>query len=258
MPGTMSASTRTDARGAERARKAAQDQREARLRRVVAWGGGLLIVLLLAAILAAVVSSMSVDDEAPQATGAIVAPASTTADGGVPIGPADAPVTVTVFFDYMCPFCGRFETANATDLDRLVDSGEARVELRPLSFLDPQSQGSEFSTRAANALATVADGAPEQAWAFHRGLFEEQPEEGTSGLGDDVIARIARDTGVPDEVAERFGERTFTGWVAQGTERAFASGVTGTPTVLIDGEVFGGDLYTAGPLAEAVRNAADR
>ena len=252
----MSASARTDARGAERARQEAQ-RKDAGRRRAVAWGGGVLIVVLLVAIAAAVVSARGGGQE-PQAAGAVVVPANATAEGAIALGQVDAPVTVTVFFDYLCPFCGRFEAANGAELEGLTRSGVARVELRPMSFLDPQSQGTEYSTRAENALATVADGSPERLEAFHRGLFDEQPAEGTAGLDDQRITEIARTAGVAEAVAERFAARSFDRWVAQGTERAFASGIDGTPTVLVDGEVFGGDLYAAGPLTEAVRAAADR
>lgn len=76
------------------------------------------------------------------------------------MGKADAPVTVEIYFDYMCPACGAFEAANGDELDRLLEAGVVRVELRPLSFLDDQSNGTAYSTRAANAIATVADAAP--------------------------------------------------------------------------------------------------
>lgn len=250
----MSTSTSHRTRAAE-ARRAAAD-REARLRRLVAWGGGLVVVGLIAAIVLAVVSARGGGEDALDAPGEVVVPAGATADGAIPVGQADAPVTVTVYFDYLCPFCGRFEAANGSQLARLVDDGTARLELRPLSFLDGQSDGSAYSSRTANALATVADGAPEQVLAFHEGLFEQQPEEGTAGLTDEQLAEVARDAGVPDAVVARFGDRTHAGWVADVTERAFDAGITGTPAVLLDGAEFDGDLYTAGPLTDAVDAAA--
>lgn len=225
----------------------------------MAWGGGLLVLVLLAAIAVAVAMAAGGGGEVePRAAGPVVVPAHATADGVVPVGREDAPVTVTVFFDYMCPFCGRFEAANSAGMTRLVDGGQVRVELRPMAFLDPQSEGSEYSTRAANALATVADGAPDKVWEFHRALFEQQPEEGTAGLADDRIVEIAREAGVPAAVADRFAGREFDGWVAQATQGAFDAGVQGTPTVLIDGEQFPGDLYASGALADAVEAASGR
>ena len=251
----MTTTARPRARAAELARRQAAG-REARRRRLVMWTGALVVVGLLAAI-AVAVASASRGDGTAVATGEVTAPAHATADGVVGVGRDDAPVTVSVFFDYLCPFCGRFEAANGAELERLVDSGRARVELHPLAFLDAQSDGTSYSSRTANALATVADGAPDRVLAFHQGLFRQQPEEGTRGLTDQQIADIARDADVPDAVVDRFGDRTFVPWIADVTERAFASGISGTPTVLVDGSAFtSGDLYTAGPLTEAVEAAA--
>lgn len=250
----MTTTSRTRTRAEEQARQQAARQ-EAERRRKVLRAGGIVVAALVVAIVAAVVMSLSGGEDAAPA-GEVVVPAGATADGRIAVGQADAPVSVTVFFDYMCPFCGRFEAANSAELDRLVSTGQARLDLRPMSFLDRQSEGARFSTRAANAVATVADGAPDQVWAFHRALFAKQPEEGTTGPSDAELAEIARDAGVPADVVARFEDGEFTGWVADVTQKAFDSGVTGTPTVMIDGHPFTGDLYTDGPLAGAVAAAA--
>ncbi|GAT69858.1 DSBA oxidoreductase [Planomonospora sphaerica] len=160
-----------------------------------------------------------------------------------------------VYLDYMCPFCGRFEQANSTELDRLVAGGTVRLELYPLAFLDRMSSGSQYSTRTANAIATVADRAPGALPAFNTALFAHQPAEGSSGLSDDEIAALARNAGVPQDVADAFTDRLFQPWVETSTAAVFKTGIEGTPTVKINGELFTGDLYTAGPLTAAVTAA---
>ena len=40
------------------------------------------------------------------------------------------------------------------------------------------------------------------------------------------------------------------------TQKAFDSGIQGTPTIKIDGEVFTGDVYSVGPLTQAIESAA--
>jgi protein-disulfide isomerase len=228
-------------------------RREATRRRLIMLVGGLVILLLVGAIGWAVWSAA--EDDGGGGGGEVVVPANTT-DGSIPVGQQDAPVTVAIYFDYMCPACGQFEQANGDELDRMIEAGEIKVELRPISFLDRTSSGTEYSTRSANAIATVADGSLDDVWAFHRALYAEQPQEGSTGLSDDQIAQIAEDAGVPADVAARFEDGTHEGWVANVTEEAFDSGVEGTPTVLIDGEEFEGDLYTPGALTQAVEAAA--
>ncbi len=238
----------------------AQEQaarKEAKRRRLLTALGGLVIAGLVAAIVVAVVQATSGEDSPSSASGEVVQPANAV-EWSIPVGDDSAPVTVAIYYDYMCPACGAFEQANGDELDGMLEEGTANVELRPISFLDPQSRGTEYSTRTGNAIATVADGAPEQVWAFHRALYEAQPEEGTEGLNDEEIAEIATDAGVPTAVVERFTEDTYEGWIAAATEAAFDSGVEGTPTVLVDDEVFEGDVYTPGPLTEAIETAAGR
>ena len=230
-----------------------------RNRRIVTALGVVLILGLLAAIAVVVVRASGGGDETPPAaTGAVVPPSNIEPSGGFLVGAADAPVHLAVYYDYMCPACGAFEQANADELDRLIDAGTVRVELRPISFLDEQSQGTQYSTRAASAFAAVVDGHPDAAWAFHGALYENQPSEGSKGLTDDQIAGIAREAGVPADVVDTFADRAFEPWVVSVTNQAFDDGLQGTPTILIDGQPFQGDPYSTGPLTDAIETAASR
>lgn len=248
----MGKQARDRARALRGAQAAIQAQRSRR-RRVWLLGGALILVLL-GSIGFAVARAATRPGTA--ATGAVVRPAGATEDGALVIGDAGAPVRLAVFVDYLCPFCGRFEHANGAELARLVQDKTVRLELHPLAFLDRMSRGSEYSTRTANAVATVADRAPDRLLAVNQALFDRQPAEGTAGLTDDEIATLAREAGVPAEVVQQFRDRRFRPWVTAATGAAFSGGITGTPTVRIDGEPFTGDLYTVGPLTRAITAAA--
>lgn len=249
----MSKEARTKARELRLAQVAA-----ARRRRNRVWlAGGVVIVGLLVAIIAVVANTASNGDSSPNsASGQLVTPANLTDTGAIPIGPATAPVTLEIYLDYMCPACGKFEQANSGEIDRLIKAGTVKVQLRPISFLDRTSKGSKYSTRAANAMATVADRAPGSVWAFNTELFNQQPEEGTRGLSDDQIAELARKAGVSRDVADTFTKRTFERWVGNSTDAAFKSGIQGTPTIKINGTEFEGDVYASGPLTQAIEAAA--
>ncbi len=253
----MSKQARTRSRELRQAREQAR-RRKKRLR-LIAGAGGFVIVGLVIAIVVVVVSAAT-RGGSPRAGGAspgatVAAPAHATKDGAITVGQPGAPVTLTVYLDYMCPYCGRFERANGGEIIRLVQSGKVKVELHPLSFLDRQSGDAKYSTRAANAMATVADRAPDAVLAFNKALYEQQPAEGSTGLTDDQIASVATGAGVAQEVVNGFAGRTFEGWVAASTDAAFKSGITGTPTVKINGTAYTGDLYTVGPLTRAIEAA---
>lgn len=274
-----------------------EQERKAKRNRLLAIGGLVAAIAVLAAVVVVIVRQGAERAEAygtvQYGAGAegLVVPAldevegpSTAVDGAIPVSAAGVGeaaadgTTVTVYFDFMCPYCGQFDAANGAELEKLAAQEGVTVEYRPISFLDGTSQGTFYSTRAANALAVVAQEDPENMVAFMTALYANQPEEGSSGLSDTEIAEIATEAGVPAEVTEQFTAtvdgtyevatddgteeregtwRTFSPWVAAATQQADTDlGGVSTPSVLIDGEKFEGDLYNPGPLTDAVLAAA--
>ena len=247
------------ARAALRQQQQAQAAADKRARTAirVAWISGLaVIVVMIGVITWAVVSSRGTNTGVVGADG-LTAPATATESGAVAIGDAGAKVTLSVYADFMCPYCGEFERANGDDITAAVDAGTTKLEIHPMAFLDQQSGGTKFSTRAANAFVTVADADPKVALKYYQLLYASQPAEGSAGLTDQQLADLARQAGAPAEVVATFARQTFVPWVQKITQQAFDSGITGTPTVKINGEKFAGDVYTRGPLAQALAQAAN-
>lgn len=159
-------------------------------------------------------------------------------------------VDITLFVDYLCPICGEFEKANGAVLNDLVSKGTVTVEIHPLAFLDNNSQGTKYSTRAANAAACIANYTPDSYYTFHNLLFANQPQENTTGLSDEQLVKLATTAGGNAQVTDCINKQSFADWVAGETTRAMSgvvainnkdasfTGVTGTPTVLINGVPF--------------------
>jgi protein-disulfide isomerase len=166
--------------------------------------------------------------------------------------PASGVADIRVYVDYMCPYCGQFEATNNEQMGEWIESGAATVEIHPLSILDRSSLGSKYSTRAANAAACVANYSPDQYWDFNSLLFENQPEENTEGLDDATLKDLASQAKVTkqSEIESCIDDTAFRGWVADATSRALEgplpdtdeTKVTGTPTVLVNGEKYTGSL----------------
>lgn len=253
----MSTQARQQSQEMRRAREAEAQRRKNRQRLFTVIGGVVIVALVAAIVFLVAKAATGGNDSGGGDASSAVTPKNATSDGGVIVGPSDAPVTVTVYYDYMCPACGAFEKANGDELDKLLADRTINVDLRPISFLDKASQGTEYSTRAANDFWTVVDAAgPDTAWAFHEALYANQPQENSPGLTDDKLAEIARGAGVPDSVVATFGDKTYAGYVAEVTQKAFDSGVTGTPTIKINGKPFEGNPYETGPLTDAINAAA--
>ena len=243
-----------------RAEQLAASERAAAVRReqerVETRRRNLLIAIGVALVLALVVGVGYAVQSSRDTSGATATPpAGAVDDYGLPYGDDAAPVTVTVYEDFMCPFCGDFEAASGDALDGLVDSGDVRVDYRVLSFLDRASNGTDYSTRAAGALGVVLDeSGPEVAVAFHDLLFENQPEEDSDGLSDDELVDLAVEAGA-DESAVRgpIEDGVFEQWVANGTDAASKAGIAQTPTVQVDGDTI--DYTTTDDLVAALRAA---
>ena len=242
----------------QRQQATATADRRVRIAIRTAWIAGLAVIALLIGVTTwSILGASSANNAGVVSADGLVAPTTATDSGAVLIGRPEAKVTVTVYLDFMCPYCGQFDRVNGTALAAAIDEGTAKVEMHPMSFLDKASSGTNYSTRAANAFVTVANNNPDTALAFSQLLFAQQPAENTAGLNDATLADLASQAGAPVEVAASFPKQTFQPWVAKITQQAFDSGITGTPTVKINGQVFTGDLYTAGPLAEAITAAAN-
>jgi protein-disulfide isomerase len=179
---------------------------------------------------------------------------------------ASAAVSIVVYTDYLCAGCGEFDRANDEQMRTWLESGAASLEVHPVSLLNSRSQGTQYSTRAANAAACVVDHSPDQFFDFHAALFVDQPEESTAGLTDEQLLERAVDAGVEaaDAVGDCIRDERFKSWVNAGTENALQGPLPGsdvrqlvdTPTVLVNGVQYSGAPGDAASFAAFVLEAA--
>ena len=108
------------------------------------------------------------------------------------------PQHVRVFVDFMCPACWQSEQTYGNALEQYTGAGDIELEIQPVNFLDPQSAGSKYSTRAANLFACVVEQQPEQAYQVFKKLFEVQPQEGTRGHTTEELLQHAAAAGVTE------------------------------------------------------------
>jgi len=233
-------------RAAEAAARAAAERR----RRAVV-GGVVGAVVLVVALVVVVLLQTSRTSGAADAA----APANTTGNGYVfAVGSADAPVTLDLYEDFQCPNCKALEEEVGSTIDDLVAAGTVQVAYHGMAFLDTDDND-DYSTRALNAAAVVAAEAGTDAYAtFHGLLFANQPEEGGSGLPDDQLVDYAAQAGATGATVEAgIRDLVYGDWVSSATDEASQDGVTGTPTLFVDGEQL--DDLSADGLTAAVAAA---
>ncbi|NQX13178.1 thioredoxin domain-containing protein [Microbacteriaceae bacterium VKM Ac-2855] len=212
-----------------------------------------LVMLTAFAVVVALVAGSIVQRVAASRTDPVPTEA---ADGGFSIDPlGTAPVHITVYVDYLCPYCGQFEQTNGETIEEWIEAGDASLVVHPIAILTSRSNGTKYSERAASAAACVGTLAPGSFYAFHTALFANQPAEGTDGLSDDALVELAANAAAAggDDVAACIRGGDYRSWVQDMTERAIKDdGVVGTPTILVNGEQYTGSLTDTASFAAFV------
>ena len=156
--------------------------------------------------------------------------------GAIAVG--NGPDELATYIDFMCPICNQFEQLYGETISGLIDDGSITLSIHPISILDRSSQGTKYSTRAANAMYCVAVSDAEASLPFMQAMYKNQPQEGSTGLTDQQILDIAKGVGVTD-IDHCVNSGTYSDYVTAMTEKTpvkpGASGI-GTPTVLLNGE----------------------
>jgi protein-disulfide isomerase len=185
------------------------------------------------------------------------APATPPAEVTAPGAEAEAgkPVKVLLYIDFICPVCKNFEAQYNQTLTSLRNEGKITVEYRPLGFLDSRST-TNYSSRAANAAACVVNESPEKYAAFVDALFAKQPAEGSAGLSDADLKKMATDTGAKS-IDKCVDDKTYRPYVKFTTQEAAVIGVTGTPTVFVDGKQWGKGDSANTPFDQYLQAAVD-
>ncbi len=212
----------------------AQERRAQRRNYVLAVAGMLVAIIAVAFLVKFITASGAVPD-----SGVLSTPSAADESGGILVNqdgslggtPPAGAVRVDVYIDPLCPGCHQFETIGGPTLAAMREEGTVVVYYHPISILDRLSRNTHYSTRAAAAVATVAEYDPAHFEEFFAALFENQPEENSTGLSNAQIEEIATGIGVPGDVAAKFKDGEFTRWVTAATERASVDGLASTPWI---------------------------
>lgn len=149
------------------------------------------------------------------------------------VGALDAPVVISEFSDFECPFCSRFaNTTKKMILRDYVDAGLVRLEWNDMPVNGPVAEDAAKAGRAAAAQGRFAE--------YNAALYAATRDvQGHPNHGIEDFVRFAQEAGVSD--LERFRadatDGTFDQAIAGAREYALQIGVDGTPSFFI-GEQF--------------------
>jgi protein-disulfide isomerase len=164
-----------------------------------------------------------------------VQPSDTTGFRGYIKGAADAPVEITEFADYQCPFCQTFATLQMPTIeDRLIKSGRVRWR-----YLDFPLQQHQYARLAAHSAAC----ADEQGkyWEQHQRIYEGQSEWASARDAARVFRGYAQAAGLDlarYDACMKAGK--YAGRIQASYNEGVQLGVSSTPTLLVSGRLYRG------------------
>ena len=201
---------------------------------------GLAVVVVLSAVVAAFVVFSGGGDSSK--TPAATPPATASGQALVVGSDANAKYKVVVYEDFLCPYCRQFETSSRDFLRAAAQKGTVQIEYRPFHLLQD-----DYSTRALSAWAAVLqDGTPKQALRLHDLLYDNQPyEQDANKPGTSKLQGWAKEAGVSrSSVLDAMGQSDTT-FVDAADAAADKAGVTGTPTVFVNGKELTGSSISS-------------
>ncbi len=145
------------------------------------------------------------------------------------LGPENAPVTVQVFEDYACSHCGTFALEHFPQIvSEYVEPGEVRFEHHDFPFVD-----GEWSWKTASAARAVQDTVGEEAFfQYSKGLYQNMNSY-TLDLIESLAEQVDAD---PETVRSAASNLTYRPVLEADKEKGSEMGVSGTPTVFVEGE----------------------
>lgn len=162
------------------------------------------------------------------------------------VGEESAPVQIVEFGDYKCPVCKDFNESFFPQIEKeFVETGKAKFYFMNFPFINVDSE------RSALFAETVYQELGNEAfWKFHEMLYSKQPEDTkyekmdifTESFLEETLKETASDKEV-EKVVKAFQEKKSEDAVEQDETHVEKLGVTGTPTLFINGKQFEGNSF---------------
>lgn len=172
---------------------------------------------------------------------------------------SDAPANIVSYLDLGCEYCKAFETTNGTQIEELVSSGDATLEVVPVAITGP------YAVRAGSAVACMAAIQPKSFFDMLPAMYDNQPTEGATMTNGEILD-IWRNAGIKPsaELESCVTDERYSGWIRANTERVVSdpkvanptTGQFGTPTILVNESRYQGTLDDPTVFAQFVADSS--
>jgi protein-disulfide isomerase len=164
-----------------------------------------------------------------------IQPGDTAGFHGYVKGDANAPVEITEYADYQCPFCQTFATLQMPTIeDRLIKTGRLRWRYRDFPL-----QQHSYSRLAAHSAACADDQG--KFWPQHQAIYEGQADWAESRDAADFFRRYAQTNGLDLAKYDAcMSAKSHAGRIQASYEEGVRVGVSSTPTLLVGNRLYQG------------------
>ncbi|MFB7642270.1 DsbA family protein, partial [Peribacillus butanolivorans] len=157
------------------------------------------------------------------------------------LGDKSASVSIIEFGDYKCPGCKNFNESVVPEIQKdLIDTGKVKLYFMNYSFINVDSKrAAQFAESVYQELGN------DTFWKFHNLLYknlnpnDEKVDVLTKKYLTDTLKGIASQEDV-DKVVKNFDTKKSYAFWKKDMNYAEKLGVSGTPTLLVNGKLFSG------------------
>ncbi len=154
--------------------------------------------------------------------------------------PAEDVPVVDVYEDFRCPACKVFEQYEGETFTQLAEDGKIRLRVHLKTVIDSMTGGDSSAVAGSSAVCALDQGK----WTeYHEALFALQPTSETrDGFSPETYTEAAKKAGLSGDALEEWqqctDDETYVKYVQSVDEATTKQGITGTPTVEVDGTPF--------------------
>jgi protein-disulfide isomerase len=196
----------------------------------------ILIVVGTAVLAVAVLVALNFNRFQPAAATEMKYPVGVNGGGQPYKGSPDAPLKIVEFADFACSHCADFAQSLDVLAPEYIETGKMQVVFRNFAFLTSESK------LAAQATECALDQGADKFWAYHDLLFSMQGRGGAALSNTSLKAyagQLNLDTAAFDQCLDSGAKAAA---VEADYNDGVSSGVTGTPSWFINGELMPGAL----------------
>jgi protein-disulfide isomerase len=152
-------------------------------------------------------------------------------------GDPNAPVEITEYADYQCPFCQTFATLQMPTIEeRLIKTGRLRWRYRDFPL-----QQHSFARLAAHSAACADDQG--KFWQQHEKIYDGQAEWSGASNAAPIFRQYAQANGLDlGKYDACMSDHVHAGRIQASLEEGMRVGVQSTPTLLIGNRLYQGRL----------------